>query len=66
MTCGQCKHFEKTEMKNWGYCVAPIPKWVEEIDESVTFPNTVWAVQDHSQNYAYSCELFTERGEELI
>ena len=64
MNCGQCVHYQKTELKNWGYCVAQTPGWVDDIDtNSSCSVNVVWVTQGHPRNYADRCDLFVEAGD---
>lgn len=62
MNCGQCEHFEHSSHRNWGHCGVELPQWAYSCDDLPG--NTVWVIEDHSNNYANECELFKkEKGE---
>lgn len=58
-SCGNCKHYQKTEYKDWGYCVCEIPFWAYS---SCTDPDVgtkvVWNTQGHPQNFASDCDCY--------
>jgi len=55
MNCKDCKYCGDVGHANWGYCYAPIPGWVEELNRQVFY------IENHSRNYANICDLYNEK-----
>jgi len=49
--CSQCLHFKRSFIFEWGKCIAPLPWWTDELNETIHIP----------EHKAEDCPCFTPK-----